>query len=87
MRLQLALPEGPLVPIVQFSAFTYFCNEEQSIGAEELGLLDAVGFDVDSEVVHVPTPDDCQYWRAKSIVAPRCVKRGDAGDKSSERPG
>ena len=55
--------------------FTYFCNEDTAISDEEIGLLEAVGFDVSYEVVDVPTPDDCQYWRAKTIIAPLCVKR------------
>lgn len=55
--------------------FTYFCNEDTDLTGEEKALLDEHGFDVTTEVVDVPTPDDCQYWRAKTIVAPICVKR------------
>ena len=55
--------------------FTYFCNEDLDLTAEEVGLLNDVGFDVTTEVVPVPTPDDCEYWRAKTIVAPICIKR------------
>eukprot|EP00928_Gymnodinium_smaydae_P020963 TRINITY_DN1811_c0_g2_i1.p1 TRINITY_DN1811_c0_g2~~TRINITY_DN1811_c0_g2_i1.p1 ORF type:complete len:719 (+),score=118.44 TRINITY_DN1811_c0_g2_i1:115-2271(+) len=55
--------------------FTYFCNEDVDLSAEERALLEKAGFDVTTEKVNVPTPDDCQYWRAKTIVAPTCVKR------------
>jgi len=55
--------------------FTYFCNEDTDLSAEEKALLDKAGFDVTTEKVDVPTPDDCQYWRAKTIVAPTCVRR------------
>jgi len=55
--------------------FTYFCNEDLDVSDEEKAILDAHGFDVTTEQVDVPTPDDCQYWRAKTIVAPICIKR------------
>lgn len=55
--------------------FTYFCPESVDISEDEKAMLREVGFDVSTEQVPVPTPDDCQYWRAKTIVAPTCVKR------------
>lgn len=55
--------------------FTYFCNQEEIIEDEEIALLKQCGFSsVTWEVCPVPTPDDCQYWRAKTIVAPICIK-------------
>lgn len=55
--------------------FTYFCNQESIIQDDEVALLKSVGFtSVKWEVVDVPTPDDCQYWRSKTIVAPICIK-------------
>lgn len=54
--------------------FTYFCNEDVDISDEERKLLHDHGFDVTTEQVPVPTPEDCQYWRAKTIVAPTCIK-------------
>merc|ERR1712232_618102 len=55
--------------------FTYFLNEDLDLQADERALLESHGFDVTTEQVPVPTPDDCQYWRAKTIVAPTCIKR------------
>lgn len=55
--------------------FTYFCNEDLDVADEEKAMLRALGFDVTTERVEVPTPEDCQYWRAKTIVAPTCIKR------------
>eukprot|EP00928_Gymnodinium_smaydae_P068457 TRINITY_DN515_c0_g1_i1.p1 TRINITY_DN515_c0_g1~~TRINITY_DN515_c0_g1_i1.p1 ORF type:complete len:279 (+),score=59.73 TRINITY_DN515_c0_g1_i1:68-838(+) len=55
--------------------FTYFCNEDVDITAEERTMLEDAGFDVTTEQCPVPTPEDCQYWRAKTIVAPICIKR------------
>jgi guanidinoacetate N-methyltransferase len=55
--------------------FTYFCNEDVDISAEERKALEDAGFDVTTEQCPVPTPEDCEYWRAKTIVAPTCVKR------------
>jgi guanidinoacetate N-methyltransferase len=57
--------------------FTYFCNEDVDISDEEKAMLDEAGFDVKSEQVPVDTPDDCEYWRAKTIVAPLCIKRAE----------
>lgn len=54
--------------------FTYFCNEPLDLMPEEYELLNELGFNVSVEVIPVPTPDDCQYWRAKTIVAPVCIK-------------
>jgi len=54
--------------------FTYFCNEVTDLMPEEYELLNELGFNVSVEVISVPTPDDCQYWRAKTIVAPVCIK-------------
>jgi len=54
--------------------FTYFCNEEKDISEEERALLKECGFAIHAEAIPVPTPDDCQYWRAKTIVAPQCIK-------------
>ena len=55
--------------------FTYFCNEAEKISDDEIALLKEAGFSkVEHRVVPVPTPDDCQYWRAKTIVAPICTK-------------
>ncbi|CAE8630637.1 unnamed protein product [Polarella glacialis] len=55
--------------------FTYFCNEDIDVADEEKALLNSFGFDITTEQVDVKTPEDCQYWRAKTIVAPTCIKR------------
>jgi guanidinoacetate N-methyltransferase len=55
--------------------FTWFCNEDVAVSDEELKMLDERGFTCTHEQIDVPTPDDCQYWRAKTIVAPTCIKR------------
>jgi guanidinoacetate N-methyltransferase len=55
--------------------FTYFCNEPDRVQDDEVELLKKAGFRVViSFSCPVPTPDDCQYWRAKTIVAPLCIK-------------
>jgi len=54
--------------------FTYFCNEDIDVAEEEKQMLRDLGFEITTEQVQVPTPDDCRYWRAKTIVAPTCVK-------------
>lgn len=54
--------------------FTYFCNEDIDVAEEEKKMLRDIGFSITTEQVDVPTPDDCQYWRAKTIVAPTCIK-------------
>jgi len=55
--------------------FTYFCNESEDVSEEEKQLLRDHGFEVTTEKVAVPTPDDCQYWRHKHLVAPTCIKK------------
>eukprot|EP00747_Dinoflagellata_sp_TGD_P124527 gnl/TRDRNA2_/TRDRNA2_174009_c0_seq1.p1 gnl/TRDRNA2_/TRDRNA2_174009_c0~~gnl/TRDRNA2_/TRDRNA2_174009_c0_seq1.p1 ORF type:complete len:259 (+),score=70.66 gnl/TRDRNA2_/TRDRNA2_174009_c0_seq1:80-856(+) len=54
--------------------FTYFCNEDIDVAEEEKEMLRKIGFSITTEQVDVPTPEDCQYWRAKTIVAPTCIK-------------
>jgi len=55
--------------------FTYFCNEPEAISEEEEEMLRGLGFiSVNSVKFAVETPDDCQYWRAKTIVAPICIR-------------
>jgi len=55
--------------------FTYFLNEDIDLQADERKMLEDLGFEVTTEQVDVPTPEDCQYWRAKTIVAPTCIKK------------
>lgn len=54
--------------------FTYFLNEDIDLSSAERKMLEDLGFSVTTEQVFVSTPEDCEYWRAKTIVAPSCIK-------------
>ena len=55
-------------------------NQEKELSQQEKENLTKAGFACSSEKVAVPTPEDCQYWRHKHLVAPTCVKkRGSHG--------
>ena len=60
----------------QGGVFTYFSAADVDICEEQREQLDRVGFNVvHVEQCEVPTPPNCQYWRAKTMVAPTCIKR------------
>lgn len=55
--------------------FTYFSNDAPKLSDEDNRLLREAGFDCTDEQVPTKTPDDCQYWRHKYLVAPTCIKK------------
>lgn len=56
--------------------FTYFSDEIDGFSPRHLEALHNAGFrDVQGEVCKVNTPDDCLYWKAKTILVP-IVRKG-----------
>jgi len=55
--------------------FTYFCNDAPKISDVDMGLLRDAGFECTEEQVPTDTPEDCQYWRHKYLIAPTCIKK------------
>jgi guanidinoacetate N-methyltransferase len=51
--------------------FTYFSDEVETFSPRHREALEAAGFrDIRAEICHVNTPEDCLYWKAKTIVVP-----------------
>ncbi|GAA1828157.1 hypothetical protein GCM10009682_54090 [Luedemannella flava] len=57
--------------------FTYFSDEARDYRPEHLAMLLAAGFvreRIDSEIVAVDPPEDCQYWKSSTLLAPILVR-------------
>ncbi len=57
--------------------FTYFSDEISGFRAEHFDALVAAGFrpeNIDYEIVNVTPPEDCQYWKSDTIIAPILTK-------------
>lgn len=51
--------------------FTYFSDEVSTFSPRHLEALQRAGFrDIRGEVCQVNTPEDCLYWKAKTILVP-----------------
>jgi len=55
--------------------FTYFCNDAPKLHETDKQLLLEAGFDCTEEQVPTETPEDCEYWRHKYLIAPTCIKK------------
>ncbi len=56
--------------------FTYFSDEVRDFSPRHRQALADAGFtDVVAEVCEVDTPEECLYWKDKTIVVPICTKR------------
>jgi guanidinoacetate N-methyltransferase len=57
--------------------FTYYSDEITSFGNVHIKKLQEAGFQtpyIRSELVNVEPPDDCEYWRSNTILAPIIIK-------------
>lgn len=57
--------------------FTYYSDEVIGFGAEHLKKLAEAGFDyrkITGKIVSINPPADCEYWKAKTILAPIITK-------------
>jgi len=55
--------------------FTYFSGEVSDFPPQHLQLLQTAGFsDIQKKVCAVNPPDDCLYWKSKTIIAPIAKK-------------
>lgn len=58
--------------------FTYYSDEEKDYGRVHIKKLIEAGFkpeNISGRVVPVDTPEDCEYWQAKSFLAPIITKQ------------
>jgi len=55
--------------------FTYFSNSAPKLAEEDMRLLTEAGFECTDEQVPTDTPEGCEYWRHKYLVAPTCIKK------------
>ncbi len=57
--------------------FTYYSDEILDFSELHLRRLTDAGFNyshISKRIVAVDPPDDCDYWKAKTILAPVVVK-------------
>lgn len=51
--------------------FTYFSYEASDFSPQHLQLLQSAGFsDIRKKVCALDTPDECVYWKSKTMIAP-----------------
>lgn len=51
--------------------FTYYSSEVSDFSPQHLQLLQTAGFsDIQKKVCAVNPPDDCLYWKSKTMIAP-----------------
>ncbi|MDD4663931.1 MAG: class I SAM-dependent methyltransferase [Caldisericia bacterium] len=57
--------------------FTYYSDEIEKYGKVHINKLKAAGFDIDKikgVVIPIDPPSNCEYWKAKTILAPLITK-------------
>jgi guanidinoacetate N-methyltransferase len=55
--------------------FTYYSDEIESYSPSHLKYLKMAGWkNIQSKVCEVSPPDDCQYWKSKTILTPILIK-------------
>lgn len=58
-------------------AFTYYSDEIRKFGKVHLKKLQEAGFklkNIKSTIAKVDPPEDCEYWKAKTILTPIIIK-------------
>jgi len=51
--------------------FTYYSSEVSDFSPQHLQLLQTAGFsNIEKKICAVNTPDDCLYWKSKTMIAP-----------------
>ena len=56
---------------------TYYASEENNFGKVHIDKLKKAGFkekNIKKKVMKVNPPEDCEYWRSKTILCPMIVK-------------